>query len=100
MLYFGSPKGISSTETQVNVGEAASPTLLLPGAHSQACPDLAVMFLTMWPLGCWRALCTCLEAHLWNSGRSQLCVPEPRPGWAGLEQVLGLSYGCCLPRSI
>lgn len=54
-------------------------------------------FLTVKPLGHWIALCTCLEPHLQNSGRRQLYVQVPRPGWAGLEQVLGLSHGCCLP---
>lgn len=86
-----------ASETQVNVGEAASPGPLLSGAQLQACPAPAVMFLTMQPLAYWRALCTCLEPHLQNSGRRQLCVWEPRPSWAGLGQVLGLSQGRCLP---
>lgn len=44
-----------------------------------------------------------LSASAWSStcrilaGRRQLCVWEPRPGWTGLEQVLGLVLGCCLP---
>lgn len=92
MLYITS----LASKTQGNVGEAAfpGPSCLVP-SHRLVLPP-AVRFPTVQPLGHWRALCTCLEPHLPNSGGRQLCVQEPRPGWAGLEQALGFSHDCCL----
>lgn len=86
-----------ASETQENVSEAASPGPLLSGVLVTSLSAPVGMFPVMPPLGCWRALCTCLEPHLQNSGRRQLWVLEPRPGRAGLEQELGLSHSCFLP---
>lgn len=91
MLYFTS----LASETQVNVGEATSPgpSSLVPATRlSCSCSDVSN-----------RAASGELSVPAWSltgrilAGRRQLCVWEPRPGWAGLEWVSGLAHGVCLP---
>lgn len=82
-------------ETQVHVGEAASPgpSSLVPATGlSYSCSHVSSHAAA----GLLGSSLHLPGASPVDSGRKEAAL-EPRPGWAGLERVLGLTHGCCLP---